>query len=101
MYLPQHPTPALERTRKHTAHRDPGQPFNEEKGGPDLQLDAVVEGLGEARLVRAAAKPDLVAVGPVAHKAQLRHVGPRAPVWAACQRSVNNFCHDLHMPASY
>ena len=49
-----------------------------------LQLDAVLVGGGQARLVGRAAQPELVAVGAVAHEAQFRHVRPRAPVRAAC-----------------
>ncbi len=53
---------------------------------PHLDLDAVLEDLCQARLVGAAPEPELVAVGAVAHKAQLRHVRPRAPVGAPCSR---------------
>mmetsp|Transcript_36451 Transcript_36451/g.81120 ORF Transcript_36451/g.81120 Transcript_36451/m.81120 type:complete len:259 (+) Transcript_36451:800-1576(+) len=48
-----------------------------------LELDTVSKQRGQPCLVAVAAQIHLVAVGAVPHKAQLRHVGPRAAVRAA------------------
>lgn len=67
----------------------------------DLHLDAVGIGLGKAGLVGVGAEPDLVAVGAVRHKPQLRHVWPRAPIGAPrhphlmhTKRRLNEWLYD-------
>mmetsp|Transcript_19310 Transcript_19310/g.32461 ORF Transcript_19310/g.32461 Transcript_19310/m.32461 type:complete len:310 (-) Transcript_19310:1133-2062(-) len=47
-----------------------------------VELHLVHVGLRHARLVRAGSEPDLIGVGPVAHKPQLCHVRARAAVRA-------------------
>jgi len=54
----------------------------------DLHFHALHERLSQACLCSCASKPQLVAVGPVSHKAKLSHVGPGAAIGAASHPDV-------------